>query len=131
MLLMQEDAVQEEEEGGGRMGGQPVPVVGQQAVTEHEPAPLVALQVVGPFEEPALAGVHTRQVEPGERRGRQPLHQLVHAASCFLSPGGGAAAEAEAEAKAEARADAKLPLACSCWARAVLASSLAAPAPGS
>lgn len=70
-----------------REGGEPVPVVGQQAVTEHEPAPLVALQVVGPFKEPALACVHTRQVEPRERRGRQPPHQLVHAASPFLSVG--------------------------------------------
>lgn len=54
------------------------PVVGQQAVTEDEPAPLVALQVVGPFKEPAFVGVRTRQVEPREGRGGQTLDQLVH-----------------------------------------------------
>lgn len=58
----------------------PLPVVGQQAVAKDEPAPLVALQVVGPFKEPALVGVHAGQVEPRQGRGRQTLHQLVHLA---------------------------------------------------
>ena len=47
-----------------------LPVVGHEAVAEDEPAPLVALQVVGPFKEPAPVGVHARQVEPREARGR-------------------------------------------------------------
>lgn len=34
-----------------------LPVVRQQAVAEHEPAPLVAFQVVGPLEQPALEAV--------------------------------------------------------------------------
>lgn len=43
-----------------------LPVVGQQAIAEDEPAPLVTLQVVGPFIEPAfvVTGVQTRQLEP-------------------------------------------------------------------
>lgn len=52
-------------EDGGRL-----PVVGQQAVAKDEPPPLVTLQVVGPFKEPALIVVHAGQVEPRERRGR-------------------------------------------------------------
>lgn len=65
-----------------------VPVIGEQAVAEHEPAALVALQVVGPFKEPAFAGVHARQVEPRQRRGRQTLDQLVHLPPGARFPGG-------------------------------------------
>lgn len=38
--------------------GLPVPVVGEEAIGEHEPAPLVSLDVVGPLEQPTteLAG---------------------------------------------------------------------------
>ena len=56
----------------------PSPVVGEQAVAEDEPPPLVALQVVGPFKEPAFVRVQTREVQPGESRGGKTLHQLVH-----------------------------------------------------
>lgn len=57
-----------------------LPVVGQQAVTEDEPPPLVTLQVVGPFIQPAfvVTGIQTQQLEPRETRGGQTLHQLVH-----------------------------------------------------
>lgn len=67
-----------------------LPVIGEQAVAEHEPAALVALQVVGPFKEPPFAGVHARQVEPRQRRGRQPLDELVHLphAGGRFAPGG-------------------------------------------
>jgi hypothetical protein len=37
--------------------GTSVPVVGQQAIAEHEPTALVALQVVSPLEEPTLVAV--------------------------------------------------------------------------
>lgn len=47
-----------------REDGVRLPVVGQQAVAKDEPPPLVTLQVVGPFKEPALVVVHAGQVEP-------------------------------------------------------------------
>lgn len=75
--------VKEQHSGGAPDGGR-LPVVGQQAVAKDEPPPLVTLQVVGPFKEPALVGVHAGQVEPRQRRGRQTPHQLVHV---FLSTG--------------------------------------------
>lgn len=37
--------------------GEHLPVVGEQPIAQHEPSPLVALQVVGPFEEPSFVGV--------------------------------------------------------------------------
>lgn len=95
------------------------PVVGEQAVAEHEPAALVALQVVGPFKEPAFAGVHARQLQPRKRRGRQTLDQLVHAPSGARFPGG-----TEAPQRAPGALSAAAPLAncvrASCAAHAPL-----------
>lgn len=51
-------------ESGTREDSGGLPVVRQQAVAKDEPPPLVTLQVVGPFKEPALVVVHTGQVEP-------------------------------------------------------------------
>lgn len=55
-----------------------VPVVGQQAVAQDEPSPLVSLDVVGPLEQPALVGVS------GRRSGRFGLR---HHASPRLQSG--------------------------------------------
>lgn len=53
---------------GRKAAPPPVPVVAEQPVAEHEPAALVALQVVGPLEEPALVGVGARRCRRSPRR---------------------------------------------------------------
>lgn len=53
---------------GRRGGGRGSPVVAEEAVAEHEPAALIALDVIGPLEEPALARRSgSRAARPGSR----------------------------------------------------------------
>lgn len=64
-----------------------LPVIGEQPVTQHEPAALVTLQVVGPFVEPAPAGVGVGGL--GQRRARRAHRlpsRLTHPATEGKSP---------------------------------------------
>lgn len=72
---------------GGRRGDAPrkqLPVVAEEPVAQHEPPPLVALDVIGPFEEPALA---SRARAPGARAARAPRRRRGSRARRRHGPG--------------------------------------------
>lgn len=78
--------------GGGQVSAAPrkqLPVVAQQPVAQHEPSPLVAFDVIGPFEEPALS---SRARAPGARTARARGWRCRARAARRHSPGRGARA---------------------------------------
>lgn len=61
-----------------------LPVVAQEPVAQHEPPPLVAFDIIGPFEEPALS---SRARTPSARAARAPSRRRRGRASRRHSPG--------------------------------------------